>query len=385
MTTVAHLIAPISFGGGESLLVNLLKEQRPAWREIVVSAYRSDTFNKMLDAINIRHFELRQRQLGHGIGKMAMAWSTPLTLAKLPQLFSILRRERVDLVHAHGYPASMLGGIACRVTGLRGVYSHHFYRAVPSRTERIVLGWCYRGFGACTGVSELVTSSMRSAFPDSARRFSTIYNCVGAAFVASTPGSEFQELRDEGRAMFVQVARFSPFKNQMLVVEALARLAPSDRCRIRVVFAGEGSERPAVMARAQELGLSEEVRFLGFVPYERIPSLLACADFGLFPSDNEGFGLGATECLAAGLPVLTLDTELMREVVGNAGIRCSRDKFQEGFMAMLEYGPGLRKLALERSRRYLPPSIKEEYLTLYRHVMGQQENGSTRFRDAGNE
>lgn len=369
MTVIAHLIAPISFGGGKSLLANLLNERKPGLREIVVSIYRSDAFNRMLEASGICHFELQSGDLGHGISKMAMGMGTPMTLARLPYLLSILRQEGVDLLHAHGYPGSLLGSIACRVSGVRGVYTHHFHRAVPSWPERAVLGWCYRGFDACTGVSDLVTDSMRRAFPAAAGRFYTIHNCVGSAFVAPAVAPEFRSLRGEGRTLFVQIARFSPFKNQMLVVEALARLAPSDRRRIRVVFVGDGSERLEVMARAEKLGLSEETRFLGFVPYERIPGLLAGADFGLFPSDNEGFGIGAVECLAAGLPVLTLDTELMREIVGDAGIRCSRDRLDEGFVALMNSSGDLRNQAMEWSRRYLPVPIKEEYLALYRRIL----------------
>ncbi len=169
--------------------------------------------------------------------------------------------------------------------------------------------------------------------------------------------------------LFVHVARFRPFKNQMLVVEALARLTSADRARIRVVFAGDGSERQAVMARVRELGLTEEILFLGAVPYERVPGLLACADYGLFPSENEGFGLGAAECLAAGLPVLTLDTDLMREVVGDAGLQFPRERFHEGFCAMLKFGPALRGRAAERARGYLPDRIKGQYLALYRRAL----------------
>jgi glycosyltransferase involved in cell wall biosynthesis len=369
MMTVAHLIAPIAFGGGESLLVNLLRERRSGLREIVISVYRSDPFNQRLDEAGITHYELRQKSLGHGIGKAAIGLDTPITLARLPRLFSILRRERIDLLHAHSFPASVLGSVAGRTLGVRGVYTHHFYRAAPSRIERAVLGKCYDAFFACTGVSNLVTESMQRSFPGVAQRFSTIHNCISPAFVAPTPDPEFQSLRNAGRTVFVQVARFASFKNQMLVVEALARLAPVARARIRVGFAGDGPERPSVMARVRELGLSEETLFLGAVPYERIPGLLACADFGLFPSVNEGFGIGAVECMAAGLPVLTLDTELMREIVGDAGLQFPRERFHEGFAAMLDHGPALRDQARKRADRYLPDRIKNEYLALYHRVL----------------
>lgn len=368
MTTVAHLIAPISFGGGESLLSNLLREQRPGVREIVISVYRSNAFNHQLDAAGITHYELRDQTLGHGISKIAMAWNTPLLLMQLPKLLLLLRRERVDVLHAHGYPASILGAFVIRVASMPSVYTHHFYRAEPSNVERFVLGTCYRAFAVCTGVSGVVTESMRRAFPKVTQRLITIHNCVGLDFVNAQADPEFQKLRAPGRALFVQIARFSSFKNQMLVVESLGRLTPVERLRVRVVFVGEGIERPVVMARARELGLAEETLFLGFVPYERLPGLLACADFGLFPTENEGFGIGAAECLAAGLPVLSLDTELMKEVVGDAGLQLPRESFHKGFEMMLTQGASMRGSAVERAKRYLPAQIKNQYVEVYRRL-----------------
>jgi glycosyltransferase involved in cell wall biosynthesis len=365
MKTVAHLISPISFGGGESLLFNLLCERRPDIREIVISVSLSDIFNQHLDAAGIEHFELNSKTLGHGISKTAMLLRTPLILFQIVKLFFLLRRERVDVLHAHGYPASILGALANHLYPMLTIYTHHFYRAKPSFIERLLLGASYQAYAVCTGVSKVVTESMQRAFPNVAQRFITIHNCVGNDFFNPQNHPDFALLSNSDRALFVQIARFSSFKNQMLVVESLGRLTDVERSRIRIIFVGDGIERPAVMARARELGLAEEVRFLGFVPYTLLPGLLAYADFGLFPSANEGFGIGAAECLAAGLPVLTLDTELMKEVVGDAGLQLAREDFHKGFEMMLKQGTFLRQKATERAKRYLPAVIKKQYLTIY--------------------
>ncbi len=365
MRTVAHLIAPISFGGGESLLFNLLCERRPDIREIVISVSVSDAFNKHLDAAGIEHFELFNKTLGHGVSKTAMLLHTPLILLQIMKLLLLLRRERVDVLHAHGYPASILGALTSHLYPMLTIYTHHFYRTKPLFIERLLLGASYQAYAVCTGVSRVVTESMQRAFPNVAQRFITIHNCVGANFYNAQIHPDFALLSDPGRALFVQIARFSSFKNQMLVVESLGRLTDVERSRIRVIFVGDGRERPAVMARARELGLAEEVRFLGFVPYTLIPGLLAYADFGLFPSENEGFGIGAAECLAAGLPVLALDTELMKEVVGDAGLQLAREDFHKGFEMMLKQGTLLRQKAIERAKQYLPAVIKKQYWTIY--------------------
>ncbi|MGY1838708.1 MULTISPECIES: glycosyltransferase [unclassified Modestobacter] len=57
---------------------------------------------------------------------------------------------------------------------------------------------------------------------------------------------------------------------------------------------------------------------LGPVDHDALPALVAAADVFAFPSTKEGFGLAAMEELAAGVPVLTRDLPVLREVFGAA-------------------------------------------------------------------
>jgi glycosyltransferase-like protein len=76
------------------------------------------------------------------------------------------------------------------------------------------------------------------------------------------------------------------------------------------------SYRAAWQARADELGIEPIV--LGPVPHGELPALVAAADVFAFPSTVEGFGLAAMEALAAGVPVVTRDLPVLREVFGGA-------------------------------------------------------------------
>lgn len=363
--TIAHLIAPISFGGGESLLLNLTRERSQDVDEIVISIFHSDIFNQYLDFEGITHYELQKKALGHGISKISMLFRTPLLLLLLPKLILILWRRNVNVLHVHGYPAVLMGAVVNCILGIRSIYTHHFYRSKPLRIERLILGLCYRTYATCTGVSNLVTESMKRAFPAISSRLVTVHNCVGINFFYAQQDSAYQYLRTSQRILFVQIARFSSFKNQMLVVESLGKLSAEERMQVCVVFAGEGVEKPNVMKRACELGLVEEVKFLGFVMNDKLPSLLASADFGLFPSENEGFGIGAAECLAAGLPVLALDTELMREVVGDGGLLISKEKFHHGFKSIIKSGNTLNDKAVQQAMLFRPDKIKKQYMKIY--------------------
>ena len=61
----------------------------------------------------------------------------------------------------------------------------------------------------------------------------------------------------------------------------------------------------AVQKRIDELGLTDRVFVLGFVPYEQMGNMYAQADLNILASINEGFGLGIIEAFVYGLPSVT--------------------------------------------------------------------------------
>jgi glycosyltransferase involved in cell wall biosynthesis len=68
---------------------------------------------------------------------------------------------------------------------------------------------------------------------------------------------------------------------------------------------GEGSRRAELEDQARALGISDRVRFLGFVPEDALPRHYQAADFFVLPTRAlEGFGLVTVEALACGTPVL---------------------------------------------------------------------------------
>jgi glycosyltransferase involved in cell wall biosynthesis len=69
-------------------------------------------------------------------------------------------------------------------------------------------------------------------------------------------------------------------------------------------------------ARAADLGVSERVRFLGYVERGTIDDLYARATLALVPSRYEGFGYALAEALCAGLPVVASDRASLPEVAG---------------------------------------------------------------------
>jgi glycosyltransferase involved in cell wall biosynthesis len=67
-----------------------------------------------------------------------------------------------------------------------------------------------------------------------------------------------------------------------------------------------------------ELGLEDDVRFIGWVDEDHKPALYRGARCALFPSYYEGFGLPVLEALACGAPLVTSNTSSLPELAGNA-------------------------------------------------------------------
>ena len=90
----------------------------------------------------------------------------------------------------------------------------------------------------------------------------------------------------------------------------------------QLVIVGSDRTRPRqdLTAVAAALGVSDRVRLRRYVPDAELGSLYATASAFAFLSEYEGFGLTPLEALAAGVPVVALDTPVAREVYGDAAL-----------------------------------------------------------------
>jgi glycosyltransferase involved in cell wall biosynthesis len=83
-----------------------------------------------------------------------------------------------------------------------------------------------------------------------------------------------------------------------------------------LAIAGKGALRIPLEQQANELGLQNHVKFLGYVPDEQLPVAYQAADLTVVPSQSlEGFGLILLESLACGTPVLSTPVGGMPEVL----------------------------------------------------------------------
>ncbi len=123
---------------------------------------------------------------------------------------------------------------------------------------------------------------------------------------------------DEGTAILLNVGRLVPQKNQRVVLSCAAELMHRGIDAITLI-AGEGPLRRELEAQAQELGISNRVRFLGMVG--NVAELYSAADLFLFPSLFEGLSIALLEAQANGLPVVT-SSAIVRSSIVNENVIC---------------------------------------------------------------
>ena len=145
----------------------------------------------------------------------------------------------------------------------------------------------------------------------------------------------------EARRYLLLVGSLKPNKNLEVVASALSR-APVPWT---VAVAGAADERIFRGTRQPNTHL----KLLGYVPDEDLGALYANADWLLFPSLYEGFGLPALEAMANGCPVIAANAGALPEVCGDAALYF--DPRDPAALAALLAGPARDDAVRERLRR----------------------------------
>ena len=123
-----------------------------------------------------------------------------------------------------------------------------------------------------------------------------------------------QTVPEDGPLKILCVGRLIERKGQHHLIDAVKRLK-DEGVDVRLDLVGTGDARSANEAQVARLGLSEQIRFLGYVPREEISRYYAAAHVFVLPSYNEGMSVALLEAMASGLAVLVTPTGGTPELV----------------------------------------------------------------------
>ncbi|MFP6655474.1 MAG: glycosyltransferase family 4 protein [Myxococcota bacterium] len=233
------------------------------------------------------------------------------------QLFSSHWRQRPDLVFFD------LAGLArtmnLRLPGFppeRYVIFTHGIELIGAENDSS--GRAIRGAWRVLTNSEFTAKGLREQFPELADRIRATPLCIDSAKVElwqsrgeSASGSDDLGVLIVGRMWAEERGKGH---DQLLDIwQEVGRRVPGAKLWI----AGEGDDRPRLERRARELGLAEEVCFLGMVSEEELHDLYQRAALFAMPSRQEGFGLVYAEAMWHGLPCIGSDADAAGDVISD--------------------------------------------------------------------
>ena len=285
-------IDEMEVGGSQRQIVHLLGAlDRTEWQPELVY-FRSDSFLVG---------ELRR----HGVPVHRLPKRRSVDLRFLCDYRELLQRGRYDIVHAFSITAELWTLMALRLlTGAPPLVSslRNLSLDAPAwqwRLKRLVLA----GSAATIANSRAAARAAAQLARWPEERIAVIGN--GSPEPTRLESTGRARLRRElgvpaGRRFGLFVGRLAAIKNLPCLLQALARLEPADRPWIALV--GDGPESARLAAQRAELGLADDVHFLG----ERADAtrLMQAADFLVLCSHQEGLSNAIIEAMLAGCPVI---------------------------------------------------------------------------------
>jgi glycosyltransferase involved in cell wall biosynthesis len=152
----------------------------------------------------------------------------------------------------------------------------------------------------------------------------TVYPCIDARF-SNVPKDEelqsFREKHDLTSGYILYLGTLEPRKNITTLIEAYAQVRKTHAIGEKLVLAGgKGWLYDAIFERVQQLGLTSEVLFAGYVEDSEQALWYRAASVFVYPSLYEGFGIPVAEALACGTPVVTSNVSSLPEAGADVAI-----------------------------------------------------------------
>lgn len=316
VTRILHVIPTLGRGGAERQLVSL-----------VTNATANDHIVCYLREPSDFAEELRGD--GHTVVRLdaagAAKWIKGAAgLSKLQRLY------QPDIVQTWLLDASMsarmsriLGPRVPLVTALQNAdYEPETIRAANlprmkvstlRRLDQLSAQWTSSRFVAC---SNFVKKSAQEQLGIPESSIEVIYNSVDPETLRCQVG-EPQKLRKSlaipsDGIVFLNVGRLDPQKGQEYLLRAFQKVASAAPDAFLVIV-GEGPLRGQLTALAEELGITDRVRFPGRRP--DVGAFLEMANIFVFPSFFEGLGLALVEAMFKKLPCIVSGIDVLLEVI----------------------------------------------------------------------
>ncbi|MEZ2247841.1 glycosyltransferase family 4 protein [Microcoleus sp.] len=184
------------------------------------------------------------------------------------------------------------------------------------------------------------------------------------------------------------VGRLVPYKCADIVIEAIGRLDPVIKNKIRLTIVGDGPERNNLENRVQELKLGEIVSFAGWVNQQETLDYYKKADIFCFPSIREFGGAVVMEAMACGLPCIVANNggigEYVNEETGFKIEPNSREYLTEELTSKIQLlveddrlRESMSAKAMEKAKEFAWDKKAEKIVEIYQKMLGEPLNSKS--------
>jgi glycosyltransferase involved in cell wall biosynthesis len=301
---VLYIIVDLTVGGAEDHLLSLARNlDKSRFLPLVCCIGRKGPIGAEIEAAGIRVEELGKLRKG-GFDREI-----------IPLLRALIRRERIDLVHAHMYHANLYGRLAAFREGVPAVISVHNTYVRPKILRRVLNGWLARRTPFILAGSEAIRDDIvrYDRVPPGKIRVVPYGVDVEKFDSALSRGEAREKLGlSGGRFLIGTVGRLEEQKGQKYLIDAAGRLCREGR-EATLLIVGSGREEDRLRDQAMREGIGDAVHFLG--TRRDLPELFRAMDVFAFPSLWEGFPIALLSAMAARLPVIVTPVGGVPEVV----------------------------------------------------------------------
>jgi glycosyltransferase involved in cell wall biosynthesis len=332
----------------------------------------------------LRVFRVRSSRTG--VHQAGMGDAASYLIAALPLIRQLMRTHTYDAIHVFFslptgalLPLLDLRGtpvvVSLRGSDVPGYDPHNRPLQLAHFLLTPLTRWIWRRADRVVAVCESLGRLALQTCPD--LRYNVVPNGVDLSLFHPRT-----EPRQPGPIRCLAVARLIERKGLGDLIRAMALL---ERGRFQLEIVGGGSDEVLLRGLAAELGLANEVRFVGPVPRAEVARRYRAADLFTLPSSAEAFGNVFAEALASGLPIVGSSIGGIPDLVehGTNGLLVQAGNI-EGLAGAIRYlggDPELRQEMAQRNRAKAEANLEwsqvtRRYLATYEAIQSRRRAGA---------
>lgn len=313
-----------------------------------------------LEVQRFRYFITRWQSLAYHGGIMANLKKNGLRYLLIPffmffefvKLMSLLRKHRIDVIHAHWLIPQGLVAVMARalVAGHKPAIVCTVHGSDLLGLKGGVFRWLQKKVIAKVDRLTVVSTALRTHAISLVNRNDVEVMPMGVDLTELFVPPAMQR-RSDTELLFV--GRLVEQKGIRYLIQALPEIL-KNHPQVTLSIVGDGPEKECLHRLTVEYGVAGHVRFLGAIENSALYALYGRAALFVSPSLAEGFGLALVEALGCACPVVATDLAAISDIVidGVTGVLCEQSNSADlaAKVCFLLDHPGLR-VSLGRAGR----------------------------------